>query len=226
MAITRIFWTLFMALIFTTSLWAQVSENDFEEDEDAETLGKPFHPANGLAGGVGITTTSFSVSGSFVRIFSLDWIGFASFAMTAGKDPNELEQINPFNGLSVVYDNETGAEKKNSLLLMPLTFGAQKRLFRESIISSFRPFIEAGIGPTFGYVYNYQAGFFRGGYLTLGLNGFLGAGAYFGSNPLSLQGLTIRYQTDYFINGIELLPNRLRNRFQGISINLVFGTFF
>ncbi|MCS6989370.1 MAG: hypothetical protein NZM06_07625 [Chloroherpetonaceae bacterium] len=202
---------------------------DFEDEEDdQEIYAERFRNAQGIAGSIGLTTTSFIVSGSYVRLFNPDWIGFAAFSMTSRRDPKEAEKIVGYgiSVVSVVYDSETGAEKKNSLLIMPITLGIQRRLFREDITSSFRPFVEAGVGPTVGYVYSYSGGFFGGGYLKLGFNGFVGAGAYFGSNPLSLQGLTIRYHVDAFANGIELLPNRFRNAFHGVSLSLILGTFF
>lgn len=196
-----------------------------EDDEEQELYVGRYRNAQGIAGAFGLTSTSFVVSGSYVRLFSPDWIGFATLSMTSGKDPKEIERFDVF-GRSIITDSETGELKKNSLFLMPITFGAQRRLFRESLTSSFRPFVEAGIGPTVGYVYRYSDGFFGGGYLKLGVNGFVGAGAYFGSNPLSLQGLAVRYQVDAFASGMELLPNRFRNAFQSLSLNLIFGTFF
>ncbi|MGQ9804533.1 MAG: hypothetical protein ACUVRP_00455 [Chlorobiales bacterium] len=201
------------------------SQNIDDDDEDADIYTEQFKNANGVAGSFGLTTTSFIVSASFIRLLNPDWIVFASLAMTSAKDPKELEQFD-FFGRSIVTDSETGLLKKHSLFMMPATLGAQRRLFREDINSAFRPFLEAGAGPTFGYVYRYEDGFFSGGYMKLGFNGFIGAGAYFGSNPFSLQGLTIRYQVDTFVSGVELLPNRFRNSFQGISLNLIFGTFF
>jgi hypothetical protein len=202
-----------------------LSQNVDDDEEDSDIYTERFRNANGIAGAFGFTTTSFVVSVSFVRLLSPDWIAFTSLAMTSGKDPKEIERFD-FFGRSIITDSETGQLKKNSLFLVPLTVGAQRRLFREDINSSFRPFIEAGVGPTLGYVYSYQDGFFSGGYMKLGFNGFIGAGAYFGSNPFSLQGLTVRYQIDTFPSSVELLPNRFRNLFQGISLSLIFGAFF
>lgn len=222
------FWTTWHICTLLMILLPMVafSQNiDDEDDEDADIYTERFKNANGASGSFGLTTTSFIVSGSFIRLLNPDWIAFASLAMTSANDPNELEQFD-FFGRSIVTDSETGLLKKHSLFMMPATLGAQRRLFREDINSAFRPFLEAGAGPTFGYVYRYEDGFFSGGYMKLGFNGFIGAGAYFGSNPFSLQGLTIRYQVDTFVSSVELLPNRFRNSFQGISLNLIFGTFF
>lgn len=225
------FWTtwfryavcLLVILLPVAAFSQNVDDNGDDEDDDIYT--ERFKNANGAAGSFGLTTTSFIVSGSFIRLLNPDWIAFASLAMTSANDPKELEQFD-FFGRSIVTDSETGLLKKHSLFMIPVTIGAQRRLFREDISSSFRPFIEAGAGPTFGYVYGYEDGFFSGGYMKLGFNGFIGAGAYFGSNPFSLQGLTVRYQVDTFMSSIELLPNRFRNSFQGISLSLIFGAFF
>ncbi len=208
--------------ILPTNACSQHLEDD---DEDADIYTERLKNVNGVVGSFGLTTTSFIVSGSFVRLLTPDWIAFASLGMTSGRDPKEIERFD-FFGRSIVTDSETGKLKKNSLFLIPVTVGVQRRLFREAITSSFRPFVEVGFGPTCGYVYRYQDGFFGGGYLKLGLNGLIGAGAYFGSNPLSLQGLVVRYHVDTFPGSVELLPDRFRNWFQGISLNLVFGAFF
>ncbi len=213
-----------LPIMLPVTVFSQNIEDD-EDDEDADIYTERFKNANGAAGTFGLTTTSFIVSGSFVRLLNPDWIAFASLAMTSANDPMEIERFD-FFGRSFVTDSETGLPKKHSLFLIPVTIGAQRRLFREDMNSAFRPFLEAGAGPTFGYVYRYEEGFFSGGYMKLGFNGFIGAGAYFGSNPFSLQGLTVRYQVDTFVSSVELLPNRFRNSFQGISLNLIFGTFF
>ncbi|MFN3638891.1 MAG: hypothetical protein ACK4XY_10535 [Chloroherpetonaceae bacterium] len=214
---------LFIILLPITAFAQNLDDED--DDEDVDIYTERFKNANGAAGSFGLTTTSFVVSGSFIRLLNPDWIAFASLSMTSANDPKEIERFD-FFGRSIVTDSETGELKKNSLFMMPITIGAQRRLFREEINSAFRPFVEAGIGPTLGYVYDYQNGFFGGGYMKLGFNGFIGAGAYFGSNPFSLQGLSVRYQVDTFVSSVELLPNRFRNLFQGISLNLIFGTFF
>lgn len=219
----RCFVHLLMVVLPVAAFSQNVVDDDDDEDEDIYT--ERFKNANGAAGSFGLTTTSFVVSGSYVRLVNPDWIAFASLSLTSANDPMEIERFD-FLGRSIVTDSETGELKKNSLFMIPITVGAQRRLFREEINSAFRPFLEAGVGPTLGYVYGYESGFFGGGYMKLGFNGFIGAGAYFGSNPFSLQGLTVRYQVDTFLSSVELLPNRFRNSFQGISLNLIFGTFF
>lgn len=212
-------------VLLTMLFYVTAQSQEADNDEDADIYTERFKNAKGIAGSFGLTTTSFIVSGSFIHLLNPDWIMFAGLSMTSANDPMELERFD-FFGRSLVTDSETGEPKKNSLFMVPWTLGVQRRLFREHLNSSFRPFLEMGFGPTLGYVYRYNRGFFSGGHIQLGFNGFIGAGAYFGSNPFSLQGLIVRYQVDTFLSRVELLPNRFRSSFQGISLSFIFGAFF
>jgi hypothetical protein len=220
--------SLLLVLIASPALvFSQVQDDDeFDEDEAEYYEGGRFKTANGIGGEIGLTTSSFVVGVQYMRFLNPDWIAQIALNFTSAKDPRESERVDRFTGQSFAYDTETNAPKLNSVILMPIKLGVQRRLFRGEINSSFRPFVEAGGGPTFGYLYSYNNGLFSGTSINVGANAYMGAGAYFGSNPMQLQGLSFRFEGNYFPNSIELLPGRLRNSFQGVSINLLFGTFF
>jgi hypothetical protein len=220
---------LFSLLMLPAITSAQENNQDEDDDEEVDYYEqKRFKSASGIAGMIGITSTGFQMSVNYIKLFSPDLIGTLTLSLTNSKDPNEVERFeNQFvSTRTIIFDNETGLRKLNSMLLFPVSLSLQQRLFRGNINPAFRPFVEVGAGPTFGYRYSYVDGLFRNVAMQFGGNAFIGAGAYFGSNPMNLQGLTIRYQVNAFPQGIELLPGRFRQVFDGISLNLVFGTFF
>lgn len=197
------------------------------DDEDDLYAGQ-FKPMSGIAGVLGLTNAGVYLSVNYTRQFTPDIMGFASLGFSPGRDENEIETFNPFTGQVSVTD-QFQRPKKNDLMILPFTAGVQLRLFRRDIVSTFRPFVEIGAGPTLGYATDYLSGFFGGfgkGYATLGANGMVGIGSYFGSDPRQLQGLVVRYQFNAFPVGVEILEGTRRNFFGSIALTLVFGTFF
>jgi outer membrane protein W len=125
--------------------------------------------------------------------------------------------------------------KKNRFLLIPLHVGVQYRLFSEDIVDNFRPYLNAGFGPTLVLASPYDKEFFNSlGYsqahYTVG--GYIGIGAFFGLDKESLSGVNIRYYFIPFRKGIDSLED-LRNgyltkkkEFGGFFITLNFGSLF
>lgn len=196
------------------------------DDSDSDTgdiFGTPFKPMGGIAGSIGLNNAGFTASVEYVRLFTPERIGFLNLSVTAASDDKERKTYDPYTGETISFN------RVNSVLILPLTVGLEERLFSKEIESTFRPFVEVGVGPSFGYVTNYDDGFFGGfskGRAVWGLNGVLGVGSYFGSSPKAIQGVALRYQFNYFFKDIELVEQTPRNYFGTISINLIFGTFF
>ncbi len=108
-------------------------------------------------------------------------------------------------------------------------------------MDNFRPFIDAGLGPTIMFVSPYATGqvdefgdpitmdFFTSlkyGQLRYTLGGFIGAGAYFGMEKGMLTGLSIKYFLARFPNGIEVMEGGYTKDFGGLFITLTFGSMF
>ena len=219
--------------------------DEFEEEENA-FYGGPFKPRPGIAGTIGFTTGGIYASFNLMRQFSPDQIGFLSIGFTTARDAQEIDRIDFFGNTFTFGPDPVSGQlipKQNGILMMPVTVGLQQRLFRRDITNSFRPFVEVGLGPTVGYVfqlarlnpggnpsnpddydYSFRGGIFNPRYVTIGANGFVGAGAYFGNNFMMLQGLTVRYVVNAFPTSVELLRGFPLNVFHGIALNLVFGT--
>lgn len=163
-----------------------------------------------------ISNDGFGLGTFYRREFSPDVSGFVNFSISESKDPREVEQIDYF-GQSIVPG------KLNRFLVLPLMFGIQYRLFREDIMDSFRPYVNAGVGPTMIYVMPYmdviqngdgtittnQVEFFSSigkGRPRYTGSAFIGFGANFGSERSSIFGINFRYYFTYlFSDGIPSL---------------------
>ena len=110
---------------------------------------------------------------------------------------------------------------------MPFFVGVQQRLFRDDILDNFRPYVTGAVGPTMIYVFPYNQEYFSAlGYgspkYTVG--GYLGVGAFFGSERSNLLGLNIRYYYIPYFPGIESMQNITKKQFGGFYISMSFGS--
>lgn len=145
-----------------------------------------------------LSNNGFGLAGFYRREFSRDLFGTVIVGLAESKDDNEVEYVT-YWGQTIVPN------KLNRFLLVPLHFGIQYRLFADDIMDSFRPYVNAGLGPTLVLSAPYEREYFNSwGYAqshyTIG--GYIGAGAYFGSDMGSLSGINIRYYLIPFPNGI------------------------
>lgn len=165
-----------------------------------------------------ISNGGFGLGAFYRREFNDEWFGFASFSISESKDEREVEQFD-YYGQSYIPG------KLNRFLVLPLTFGIQHRLFKEEITENFRPYVNAGAGPTMIYVTPFtditmsptsspqysQVEFFKGlgkGRPHYTLGAFIGFGANFGTEKSNLFGVNFRYYFTYlFGRGLPSLYN-------------------
>lgn len=174
-----------------------------------------------------LSNNGFGIAGFYRHEYSRDLFGTLTFGIAESKDDNEVEYYD-YWGQSYVPG------KINRFLMMPLLFGVQYRLFADDITDSFRPYLNAGAGPTLVLAAPYDREYFNSfGYArshyTVG--GFIGAGAFFGSDMGSLSGINIRYYVVPFSGGIESLQEitgkiRKKNDFGGFFITINLGSAF
>ena len=181
-----------------------------------------------------ISNGGFGLGGFYRREFSDEWFGFASLSVSESKDEREVEQFD-YYGQSYVPG------KLNRFLVLPLTFGVQHRLFKDEITENFRPYINAGAGPTMIYVtpstnitgtpgalqfeqVEYFKALGRGRpHYTFG--GFIGFGANFGTEKSNLFGVNFRYYFTYLLG--KGLPSLYNLRTGDVSATKKdFGGFF
>lgn len=167
-----------------------------------------------------VSNDGFGLGTFYRREFTEDLFGFVMFSISEAKDEREFEQFDPyFYGVSYVPG------KLQRFLVMPLTVGVQYRVFRDDITDNFRPFVNAGVGPTLifaapfvelsrsatGAIIPTQIEFFRSlgrGQSHYTASGFVGVGANFGTEKANVLGVNFRYYFTYlFGDGLPSLYN-------------------
>ncbi|NQW30684.1 MAG: hypothetical protein HQ472_09255 [Ignavibacteria bacterium] len=126
------------------------------------------------------------------------------------------------------------AGKVNRLFMIPTTVGVQYRLFSGTLQESFRPYVSAGVTPTYilstpyirgGQYYEFFNSFGYGtSYLRVGAA--FGVGAMFGDPASgSLVGVQLRYYTIPFGgDGLESMKGSPIKNFGGVFITLSVGS--
>lgn len=187
-----------------------------------------------------ISTDGFGLGTFYRREFSPDLYGFGSFSISEAKDEREFEQFDPYTQISYVPG------KLNRFLVLPLMLGIQYRLFREDIMDSFRPYVNAAAGPAMIYMMPFvqftpnaaggydanQVDFFKSlgkGSPHYTASAFIGFGANFGSDKTSVFGINFRYYFTYlFGDGLPSLYriNPVTTAPEVSSSKKTFGGFF
>ena len=165
----------------------------------------------------------FGLGTFYYQEFSETLFGFAHLGITGVQNTDESlsEAFDPVTQQWVVPN------KVNRLFMFPLTFGVQYRLFESDLTENFRPFLQAGVGPTLIMSTPYSREFFSAfgqASLYVRAGGFIGAGSYFGDSQKNLTGAHIRY---YFIpfggEGLESIRGFPIRNFGGIFLSLSVG---
>jgi len=158
--------------------------------------------------------------GSFYRHeYNDEFSAFIDFSISEAKDDDEV-QFYDFYGRSYTVG------KVNRFLVLPLFLGVQKRLFKEEILDNFRPYISAAAGPSLIYVFPEKLEYFNAigkGHPEYTFGGYVGLGAYFGTETSNILGLNLRYYFVPYPAGIEGLEGVLKKQFGGFFITLNFG---
>ncbi len=180
-------------------------------------------PPNAWGADIMFGEGGFGLGTFYHKSFSRTVTGFVDLSFSESKDEREIEYIDYF-GNTFVYN------KKNRVFVIPLNFGIQYRMFTETLTDNLRPYICAGVGPTFVLTTPYEKEYFnafRSAQSKIAGGGYIGLGANIGVNKNNLFGLNIRY---YFIhlfdNGVENLYDKYRKDLGGISISVSIGIMY
>jgi hypothetical protein len=178
-------------------------------------------PLNAWGVGLMISTNGFGMGTFFRHEYSDDFAGFIDFAVSEAKDDDEREYVD-------YYGQTYIPGKINRFLVLPLFVGVEKRLFKDDIMDNFRPYVSAAAGPAMIYVFPYNEEYFTAlgeGHPKYTLGGYVGGGAYFGSERSNLLGINVRYYYIPYNSGLVSMSNgALKTQFGGFSIILNFGT--
>lgn len=159
-----------------------------------------------------ISNNGFGLGTFYRKQFTTDLAWSLSLAVSGAKDDREMDYFDPITGQSITPG------KLNRFLVIPLLASFEYRLFSDDIVDTFRPYVNAAVGPTMVYMMPYvtittsstgavvtnQVDFFNAigkghPYYTVG--SFIGAGANFGSEKTNVFGVNIRYYFIYLMNG-------------------------
>jgi outer membrane protein W len=182
-----------------------------------------------------ISDGGFGLGVFYRRLFTSDLSGFVSFSVSEAKDEREVEQFDPYFQITYVPG------KLNRFMVLPLMVGVQYRLFREDIVDTFRPYVNAGAGPAMIYQMPFvefvqgpfgmeprQVEFFKSigrGHPNYTASAFVGVGANFGGGETSVFGVNFRYYyTRLFSGALPSLYNM--NTFGVAGTKRTFGGFF
>ncbi len=165
----------------------------------------------------------FGLGTFYRRSISPSFTLFSDFSISESKDEREFDVYDYF-GTPITIG------KKNRIFILPLNAGAHYRLFRESITDNLRPYINAGIGPTFTVITPYELEFFESfgkAKMKLALGGYIGFGANFGLDKSSLIGVNLRYYFIHFFDeGVESLYNRYKTDIGGFFVTVNLGLMY
>jgi hypothetical protein len=220
--------TLCLLLLAQQTLFAQ-GKNDsnivspLRTSDESEQPSLPF--SNSWGTDILVSTNGFGLGFFYRHEYTRELAGFVDFSISESKDEREVERYDYWTGQSYVLG------KENRFLVLPLFAGVQYRLFREDIMDNFRPYVNAAAGPTMVYVFPYREEYFTAlgkGQPRYTVGGYLGFGAFFGSERSTLFGLNVRYYFVPFSGGIESMKygNNIeyKNEFGGLFISLSVGS--
>ena len=167
-----------------------------------------------------ISTNGFGAGLFYRREFSDLIAGAIDLTVSEAKDDDEKE-VSDFYGRPIVLG------KVNRFLIFPLLASVEYRLFKDDILDNFRPYLTGAIGPTMIYFFPYDEEYFSAlgkGQMRYTYGGYIGGGAYFGSERSNLLGLNLRYYFVPYPAGLEDIQGTSKTQFGGIYITLSFGS--
>jgi hypothetical protein len=164
----------------------------------------------------------FGLGFFYSRAFSDVTTMFANISFSEAKDERQRDFIDPWYG-------QFSLNKTHYVFRIPLFLGMQYRLFSEVIDDNFRPFVNAGAGPTMLYITPAKGDFLSslgGGQTRYTWGGFLGLGAQFGFDRSSILGVNVRYYIIPVPEGVQSVEQGPMNNANGFYITLNFGSAF
>lgn len=173
-----------------------------------------------------MSNSGFGVGAFYQKFFDDELSGLISLYISGARNTDEFDSYITQNGNTTIGV----VDKINRLYKFPLMFGVQQRLFKDVLSANTKPFISAGVGPTFIVSTPYDKGWFDSFnyakfYVRPGI--YFGAGSYFGNPTGSLLGVNLRY---YYIpfggDGLESIKNLPIKDFGGVFISITLAGMF
>ena len=175
------------------------------------------------AWGVDILFSNFGFGGGlfYRHEYTQDLYAFASLDISGVKNADEITLYDPYTGLLV-----GPANKVNSIYMLPLAIGLQYRVLSDVLSENFRPYVNAGAGPTMILAAPDSLEFFTGiGHAAVhwAPDLFVGLGANFGSEKRVVTSVNFRYYVIPYKAGVESILGKPITDFGGFFITLNWG---
>ena len=184
-------------------------------------------PDNVLGIDIMFSDGGFGLGGFYRHQLSDILTGFVDISMSEAKDSREFTYT--YQDIYGYIDTYT-LGKVNRVFVVPVNFGFQYRLFKDAITDNLRPYINAGVGPSFVITTPYEREFFNAfGYATtkITLGSYIGFGANFGLDKSSLVGINLRYYIIHFFDqGVESLKGKFRKDIGGVYLTINLGIMY
>ncbi len=167
-----------------------------------------------------ISNGGFGLGSFFRHTYNEDLYGYVDLSFSEAKDDDEKDFVD-------IYGRLVTPGKINRFMVIPVFAGVEHRLFRDDIVDNFRPFVNAAAGPAILYVFPADQEYFTAlsnGHAVVTAGGYVGLGAYFGSERSSILGLNVRYYYVPYPAGIEGMQGVQKKQFGGFYITIKFGS--
>ena len=211
----------FLLVLFCTILFYSVDSYSQDIGELAPEKPPTIYPPRALGLDIMFGDAGFGLGGFFRKQINTNWTAFVDASWSETKDEREFEYYDPYQGIFVT------AFKKNRVFQIPLNFGAQYRLFEKDLTDNLRPYLVAGVGPSFILTTPYEVEFFSSfayAQVHYAVGGYVGFGANFGLDKSSLVGVNFRYYYSKLVNGgVESLYGKEKTEIKGFFITLNLG---
>jgi hypothetical protein len=196
---------------------------------------------NGIGGAITLNNSGFGASFFILKSVSKTTSLTADVAIKSEHDENE-EKVYDYFGRSFIPN------KYQYMLVLPLRVGFQKRLFADEIEESFRPYIQASVGPSLAWLSPYfndanknqiwecnnsycedtydSIGSIGKGKAEVGVGGNLAVGIGFGRSRKSMQAVQVGYSFDVYPKAVQLMEPAFQGgkKFFGTpTIGIIFG---
>lgn len=192
-----------------------------------------FQPARPLIDSLGVITeasdimgidflfsnSGFGVGGYYQHNYTPRLSGFIDLSITGSRNTDEFDEYDE------VRREWRVPGKVNRLYTFPLTVGVRYRIFDQVLVDNFRPYINAGVGPSMIVALPYDREFFSSiGHASFAFTGggFIGLGAEIGGSRPIL-GVNARYFYIPLRPGLESIQNNPITDFGGLFLTMNVG---
>ncbi len=165
--------------------------------------------------------SGFGFGMHWTAAWDADWYTSFAFGINGARNSDEFEVYDEINNRIYVPN------KVNRLYNIPITYSVLRRVFRETLTETLRPYLQAGVGASVIVASPYDQEFFSSfgdADTFVRPAAFFGVGAWVGDPKVSLTSVNIRYYSIPFGgDGLESIRDLPIENFGGVFLSLNVG---